>query len=158
MRYISISFTVNGIPTQLTTEVNRTLLDILREDLRLTGAKNGCEAGECGACTVIVDGKPMNACLYLAPQVDGAIIQTIEGIGTQKKPHPLQKAFAETGAVQCGFCIPGMIMSAKALLDSNPNPSRDQIREGLSGNLCRCTGYTKIFEAVEMAAREMHNG
>ena len=155
MSTMNISFTVNGKQQQLTSNTNRTLLDILREDLHLTGTKNGCEAGECGACTVIVDGEPMNACLILAGQVNGKSIQTIEGLGTKENPHPLQKAFAETGAVQCGFCIPGMIMAAKALLDTNAKPNRLEIQEGLAGNLCRCTGYTKIFEAVEKAALEI---
>ncbi len=155
MKKISIRFRVNGEPIQLSTEPNRTLLQILREDLGLTGTKNGCETGECGACTVIVDGQAMNSCLILAGQVNGMEIETIEGLVMNGKPHPLQTAFVEAGAVQCGFCTPGMIMASKALLDKNPHPTRSEIQQALSGNLCRCTGYTKIFEAVEKAPEEL---
>ena len=158
MTPVNIVFTVNGQVQQLASAPNRTLLEILREDLGLTGTKNGCEVGECGACTVIMDGEAVNACLVLAGQLNGKEIQTIEGLSNAAQPHPLQKAFMENGAVQCGFCTPGMIMAAKALLDHTPQPTRQEIREALAGNLCRCTGYTKIIEAVEQAAREMTNG
>ena len=158
MTAVNIVFTVNEQVQQLASAPNRTLLEILREDLGLTGTKNGCEVGECGACTVIMDGEAVNACLVLAGQLNGKEIQTIEGLSNAAQPHPLQKAFMENGAVQCGFCTPGMIMAAKALLDHTPQPTRQEIREALAGNLCRCTGYTKIIEAVEQAAREMTNG
>ncbi len=149
---IEISARVNGTSVVLRTPANRTLLAILREDLHLTGVKEGCGIGECGACTVIMNGKAVNACLVLAPKVDGADITTIEGLGDEKALHPLQKAFVEHGAVQCGFCTPGMILAAKALLDENPHPTRLEIREGISGNLCRCTGYQQIVNAIESVA------
>jgi aerobic-type carbon monoxide dehydrogenase small subunit (CoxS/CutS family) len=147
-----ILLTVNGVRQTLTTAANRTLLHLLREDLGLTGTKDGCSEGECGACTVLMDGKPVNACLVLAPQADGRDIVTIEGIGTRDRPHPLQSAFVEQGAVQCGYCTPGVIMSSYALLQENRRPSDDEIREAIAGNLCRCTGYAKIVAAVEQAA------
>jgi len=132
-----------------------TLLDFLREELGMKGTKKGCDSGQCGACTVIMDGKPINACLVLATQADGKEILTIEGLSSGKRLHPLQEAFAEEGAVQCGFCTPGMILSAKALLDEKRDPSEEEIREALSGNLCRCTGYVKIIKAVQKAATTM---
>ncbi len=152
---VEISMQVNGVSVVLRTPANRTLLSILREDLRLTGAKEGCGIGECGACTVLMNGKAVNACMVLAPKADGARITTIEGLGDEARLHPLQEAFVKHGAVQCGFCTPGMILSAKALLDENPNPTRLEIREGISGNLCRCTGYQQIVDAIEeVAARK----
>ena len=132
-----------------------TLLDFLREELGMKGTKKGCDSGQCGACTIIMDGKPINACLVLATQADGKEILTIEGLSSGKRLHPLQEAFAEEGAVQCGFCTPGMILSAKALLDDKKDPSEEEIREALSGNLCRCTGYVKIIKAVQKAATTM---
>ena len=132
-----------------------TLLDFLREDLGLKGTKRGCDSGQCGACTILMDGKTMNACLVLAIQADGKEILTIEGLSSGGRLHPLQEAFVEEGAVQCGFCVPGMILSAKALLDEKKDPSEEEIRESLSGNLCRCTGYVKIIKAVQKAAALM---
>ncbi len=149
---VEISAMVNGTSVVLRTPANRTMLSILREDLHLTGVKEGCGIGECGACTVIMDGKVVNACMVLAPKMDGATITTIEGLGDEENLHPLQKAFIEHGAVQCGFCTPGMILSAKALLDEKPHPTRLEIREGISGNLCRCTGYQQIVDAIESVA------
>ncbi len=149
---VEVSMEVNGESVVLQTRSNRTLLSILREDLHLTGVKEGCGIGECGACTVLMNGKAVNACMVLAPKADGAVITTIEGLGDDKHLHPLQQAFIEHGAVQCGFCTPGMILSAKALLDKNPNPTRLEIREGISGNLCRCTGYQQIVDAIEAVA------
>lgn len=143
-----IRFTVNREVVELEVPANQTLLKMLREDLDLTGAKEGCGAGECGACTVLMDGKPVNSCLVLAAEVDGHEILTVEGLARGTELDPLQEAFIENGALQCGYCTPGMIMSAKALLIENPNPSEAEIREWISGNLCRCTGYEKIIEAV----------
>ncbi len=147
-----VNITVNGIKYQENVSPNLTLLKFLREDLGLTGTKEGCGNGQCGACTVIMDGKAVNSCLVLAVQANGSHVETIEGIGTPDKLHPLQKAFIKEGAVQCGFCTPGMIMSAKVLLDKKNNPEEEEIREALSGNLCRCTGYVKIVQAVKRAA------
>ncbi len=149
---VEISAVVNGTSVVLRTPANRTVLSILREDLHLTGVKEGCGIGECGACTVIMNGKAVNACMVLAPKMDGATITTIEGLSEGEELHPLQRAFIEHGAVQCGFCTPGMILSAKALLDENPHPTRLEIREGISGNLCRCTGYQQIVDAIESVA------
>jgi carbon-monoxide dehydrogenase small subunit len=146
---------VNGNDCSLSVPAEATLLEVLRHELGLTGAKSGCEAGDCGACTVLVEGKPVNACLMLAAQADRRSITTIEGLATPAGLHPLQKAFEENGALQCGFCGPGAILSAKALLDENPAPGVHEIREALAGNLCRCTGYAKMIAAVEQAAREM---
>ena len=150
-----IELRVNGETRTVAAPEHRSLLEILREDLNLTGTKHGCELGECGACTVLVDGKPMLSCLLLPGQVVGREIETIEGMARDGKLHPLQKAFAEFGPVQCGYCIPGMLLTAKELLERNPNPSSKDIREALAGNLCRCTGYQKIVDAVQMAARDL---
>lgn len=148
---VPLNIKVNGEDNHLEISPNKTLLDVLREDLGLTGTKKGCGTGECGSCTVLLDGQPVKSCLILALQADGKEVLTIEGIG-KNKPHPLQVAFAEKGAIQCGFCTPGMIMTAKALLDSNPNPTDEEIKEAISGNLCRCTGYKKIIEAIKDCA------
>jgi aerobic carbon-monoxide dehydrogenase small subunit len=153
---IRVTLTVNGKPRTITTEPNKTLLYALRDDLRLTGAKDACGGeGECGACTVILDGEAVNACLVLVGQAEGRSVETIEGLVHNGQLHPLQRAFVETGAVQCGFCTPGAIMAAKALLDRVPAPTDDDIREALSGTLCRCTGYSKMIVAVRRAAEEM---
>ena len=146
-----IRITLNGEPVDISFAPYKTLLEVLREDLNHTGTKHGCELGECGACAVLVDGKPVLSCLLLALECDGKRVLTVEGLGSDGKLHPLQDAFADLGAAQCGYCTPGILVTAKALLDQNPRPSRDQIREALSGNLCRCTGYLQIFEAVEAA-------
>ncbi len=152
---MDVTVTVNGETKTASVPPETTLLKMLREDLHLTGAKLGCDVGDCGACTVIVDGIAINACLMLAGQAQGKTIQTIEGMASLDGYHPLQRNFEELGALQCGFCGPGMILSAKQLLDNNPDPSKEEIQDALSGNLCRCTGYTKIVEAVIDAAREM---
>ena len=133
----------------------KTLLEVLREDLQLTGTKHGCELGECGACAVLVNGEPVLSCLTLAVEMQGAAITTIEGVANGAELHPLQTAFADHGGSQCGYCTPGIILTAKALLERNPDATRDEIREGLSGNLCRCTGYLQILDAVESAAAEL---
>jgi carbon-monoxide dehydrogenase small subunit len=146
---------VNSESHEVATEINKTLLEVLREDLNLTGTNHGCELGECGTCAVLVAGKPVLSCLMLGIEAQQAEILTIEGMMRDGKPHPLQNAFADLGAAQCGYCIPGILLTAKALLDENPTPTRGEIRQSLSGNLCRCTGYTKIIEAVELAAKEM---
>ncbi len=151
MKY-AVSLTVNGEERELLVEAKETLLDILRNRLGLTGAKKGCNIGECGACTILLNGKPVNACLILAVEADGAEVVTIEGLGRPNELHPMQKAFLDHGAVQCGFCTPGMILAAKALLDENPSPTEEEVREALSGHLCRCTGYVKIVEAVMATA------
>jgi carbon-monoxide dehydrogenase small subunit len=147
-----ITVTVNGETEFLEVESHRTLLQVLREDLDLTGTKNGCNSGECGACTVLFDGEPVNACLVLAVEADGHEVITIEGLAQKGALDPLQRAFINRNAVQCGFCTPGMIISARALLDRNPQPSEMEIRQAIAGNLCRCTGYTRIVEAVQEAA------
>ena len=144
---------VNGEVKEVATETNKTLLEVLREDLGLTGTKHGCELGECGTCTVLMSDEPVLSCLVLGVESEEAEIVTIEGLMAHGHPHPLQNAFADLGATQCGYCIPGVILTAKVLPDKNPHPSRDEIREALAGNLCRCTGYTKILEAVELAAK-----
>jgi carbon-monoxide dehydrogenase small subunit len=140
---------------QVATEINKTLLEVLREDMNLTGTKHGCELGECGTCAVLVDGQPVLSCLMLGVEAVDRDVVTVEGLTQNGKVHPLQKAFADLGAAQCGYCIPGILLTAKALLDEKPQPTRNEIREALSGNLCRCTGYTKILQAVELAAQEI---
>lgn len=152
-----ITLIVNDQKYDIAVLPHRTLLQVLREDLGLTGAKHGCGLGECGACTVLVDGLPVNSCLMLAIQAHGCKVTTIEGLASDGRLHPLQEAFVEHGAIQCGFCTPGMILSAKALLDKNPRPTEEEIRGAISGNLCRCTGYQKIVEAIEFASRTMAN-
>jgi len=149
-----IRITVNGKPYELSVRPHATLLEVIREDLGLTGTKEGCGVGECGACTVIMNGKSVNACLVLAPEADGKEITTIEGLADGDKLDPIQQAFYEIGGLQCGFCTPGMIMSTKALLADKPEPTDQEIRKGLEGNFCRCTGYTKIFESVREASRK----
>ena len=143
------AFAVNGERHELAFAPHKTLLELLREDLGLTGTKHGCELGECGTCTVLVDGVPILSCLALAMAYAGRSIETVEGMAQGAALHPLQEAFAELGAAQCGYCTPGFLLAAKALLDANPHPTRDEIKDALSGNLCRCTGYLKIYEAVE---------
>ncbi|MDX0173072.1 (2Fe-2S)-binding protein [Sinorhizobium meliloti] len=151
-----VSMTVNGEARELAVVPNRTLLDALRNEGSLTGTKKGCDVGDCGACTVIMDGRPVNACLVLAIEAEGATIETIEGLQpAYDQPHLLQQKFMEHGGAQCGFCTPGIIMMAKALLDENPDPSEDEIRFALAGNICRCTGYTKIIDAVRATAVEL---
>jgi aerobic-type carbon monoxide dehydrogenase small subunit (CoxS/CutS family) len=146
---------VNGEQHEVLVPVHKTLLEVLREDLDLTGTKHGCELGECGACAVLVDGGPILSCLALPVELQDSEIVTVEGLGQGSRAHPLQQAFAELGAAQCGYCTPGFLVTAKALLDEDPHPTRERIVEALSGNLCRCTGYVKIFEAVELAAARM---
>jgi carbon-monoxide dehydrogenase small subunit len=150
-----IRFTLNGEETDVAFAPYKTLLEVLREDLNHTGTKHGCELGECGACAVLLDGKPVLSCLLLAVECAGKDVLTVEGLGENGALHPLQEAFADLGAAQCGYCTPAILVTAKALLDHNPHPTRDQIREALSGNLCRCTGYLQIFEAVEAAVLEI---
>ena len=152
MNTYDIKIKVNGEWRSAEVTATETLLEALRNRLDAVEVKNGCEQGDCGACTVILQKKAVNACLVLAVQADGKEVTTVKGIGSQESPHHLQTAFVEHGAIQCGYCTPGLIVSAKALLDANPDPTRDEIREGISGNLCRCTGYTKIVEAIEDAA------
>src|SRR5262245_59936813 len=146
---------VNKEPVELLVDDYKTLLEVLREDLGLTGTKHGCELGECGACAVLVDGEPMLSCLLLAVESTGRRVTTVEGLAAGGHLHPLQESFADLGAAQCGYCTPGILMTAKALLDREPHPSRERIREALSGNLCRCTGYHQIVEAVEAAAGKL---
>jgi len=154
---IDVTIVVNGQTRRASVPPETTLLALLRDHFGLTGAKVGCDVGDCGACTVIVDDRPVNACLMLAGQADGRRVLTIEGVAANGRLHPLQKAFEDSGALQCGFCGPGMILSAKALLDQNPEPSRHEIRDALAGNLCRCTGYTKLVDAVSDAARVLRS-
>jgi len=151
MNKLIIELTINGKKRKVETTSYARLLDLLRDDLHLTGTKEGCGKGECGACTVIMNGELVASCLVLAPQAEGAVITTIEGIGKGEKLDPIQEAFVETGAVQCGFCTPGMILAVKKLLEENSYPDEEEIRRGISGNLCRCTGYQKIFDAVKLA-------
>ena len=153
MSYHSISFTVNGEAELVDVPSSMTLLQMLRDKLALTGTKNGCAAGECGACTVLMNGDPVNSCMVLAVECDGADIVTVEGLAHDTQLDPVQQAIIDKGGVQCGFCTPGVLMSARALLDRNPRPSESEIREALVGNLCRCTGYVTIVEAVTEAAR-----
>ena len=152
---LTIEVTVNGRPRTLEIAVNQTLLDVLRDEIDLTGTKECCVVGECGACTIIVDGRSMNSCLMLAVEVDGAELTTVEGLEKEGDLSPLQAAFLDEGAAQCGFCIPGQLMSATALLMKNPTPTVEEIQEGLAGNLCRCAGYEQITKAVLAAAREV---
>ena len=150
-----ITTTINGIVHQLDVQPEKTLLSVLRDQLHLTGTKEGCGTGDCGACTVLMDGKAVTSCLVLAVEADGREITTIEGIATDGQLHPVQEALVELGGFQCGFCTPGMVVSAVAFLRENPKPTEEEIRRGLAGNLCRCTGYTKIVEAVQKAAASM---
>lgn len=150
-----VRFNVNGDPVDMDVEDSWTLLKVLREKLHLTGAKNGCDVGDCGSCTVILNGLAVNACLVLAVEVEGGSVLTIEGLAKEGQLHPVQKAFVDHGAIQCGFCTPGMVMAAKALLDKNLSPTEDEVRRGLAGNICRCTGYSKIVEAVLAASKVM---
>lgn len=155
----TITFTVNGKPQKVHVKPSWTLASVLREQLGLLGTKIGCGEGECGACTVLMNGKTVTSCLVLAVQADGAEIITIEGLeNTDGTLHPVQEAFVEAGAVQCGYCTPGMVMSTIALLEKHPEPTEEEVREGLTGNLCRCTGYQKIFEAVQIASKKMRRG
>ena len=153
---VALALTVNGEQTPLLVPVHKTLLEVLREDMGLTGTKHGCELGECGTCTVLIDGRPELSCLLLPIQIEGRAITTIEGMAEGAELHPLQQAFAELGAAQCGYCTPGILLAARSLLETNATPSRDEIREALAGNLCRCTGYVKILQAVELAAERMN--
>lgn len=155
---VHLNLNVNGEETMVSVAPYKTLLEVLREDLMLTGTKHGCELGECGACTVLVDGQPLLSCLVLTLECEGAKIETIEGMADSGKLHPLQQAFADHGGSQCGYCTGGMLLSARALLESQPSPDRAQIREALSGNLCRCTGYQQIIDSVEAAAATMRDG
>ncbi|NWF91302.1 MAG: (2Fe-2S)-binding protein [Syntrophaceae bacterium] len=151
----SISFVLNGEPVRAEIEPHLTLLHLLRDELELTGTKEGCGMGECGACTVLLDGRPVNSCILPAMEVDGKNVTTIEGlIDAQGNLHPIQKAFIEHGAIQCGFCTPGMVLSAKALLDENPKPTEEEIRNAIAGNLCRCTGYLQIVQAIKAASNQ----
>ena len=152
---LSIQLTVNGTVHDIEVEPRKTLLAVLRDQLALTGTKEGCSTGDCGACTVLLDGQPVTSCLVLAASADGREITTIEGLAEDGRLHPVQQAFIDVGGLQCGFCTPGMIMSAVALLRDNPSPTDTEIRSALAGNLCRCTGYTKILEAIRKAAKEM---
>ena len=152
---IHLKLSVNGEETPVSFASYKTLLEVLREDLNLTGTKHGCELGECGACAVLVDGEPQLSCLMLGVECEGRRIETVEGLANGPELHPLQAAFADLGAAQCGYCTPGILMTAKALLEREANPSRETIKEAISGNLCRCTGYLQIFEAIEEAAVRM---
>ena len=155
MEEVKVSFILNDESVSVEVDPRKRLLDMLREDFLLTGVKEGCSVGECGACTVLIDGKAVTSCLVLAPQVNGHQVTTIEGLQKKGELHPLQEAFIESGAVQCGFCTPGMILAAKALLDENPRPTREEIKTAISGNLCRCTGYEKIIKAIETAVKNL---
>jgi carbon-monoxide dehydrogenase small subunit len=150
-----LTLRVNGETQEVAVPVHKTLLELLREEMGLTGTKHGCELGECGTCTVLIDGQPVLSCLILPVECEGREIMTVEGMAQGGRLHPLQQAFAELGAAQCGYCTPGILLTAQALLDETPNPTRDQIKEALAGNLCRCTGYTKILDSVELAALRM---
>ena len=154
-RNVQLRLNLNGEEAEVSFAPYKTLLEVLREDLGLTGTKHGCELGECGACTVLVDGTPVLSCLQLAVECEGRSVETIEGLARGNALHPLQAAFADHGGSQCGYCTPGVIMTAKALLGEEPNPSRDRIREATSGNLCRCTGYNQIVESIEVAAADL---
>ena len=150
-----ITLVVNGEPVEVAFAPHKTLLEVLREELGLTGTKHGCELGECGTCTVLLDGMPVLSCLVLALACAGKHVETVEGMAEGPELHPLQRAFADLGAAQCGYCTPGFLLAAEALIEANPKPTRDEIKEALAGNLCRCTGYLKIYEAVELAAARM---
>ncbi|HYA46692.1 MAG TPA: (2Fe-2S)-binding protein [Burkholderiales bacterium] len=154
-RNVHVCLRVNGEEQQVSFAPYKTLLEVLREDLNLTGTKHGCELGECGACAVLIDGEPVLSCLVLALECEGRCIETVEGLASGTKLHPLQAAFADRGGSQCGYCTSGMLMTAKALLDHEPNPSRERIKEAIAGNICRCTGYNQIVEAIESAAVEL---
>jgi len=153
-----LRLSVNGEDHDLAAAAHKTLLEVLREEMGLTGTKHGCELGECGTCTVLVDGRPVLSCLALPIELEGRAITTVEGLARVGRLHPLQQAFAELGAAQCGYCTPGFLLTARALLADNPRPTRQEIREALAGNLCRCTGYTKILDAVELAALRCAGG
>ena len=157
-RHSHLALAVNGETVETSFAPYKTLLEVLREDLGLTGTKHGCELGECGACAVLIDGEPQLSCLVLALECEGKAIDTVEGLARGAQLHPLQAAFADLGAAQCGYCTPGILMTAKALLAHEPHPSRERINEAISGNLCRCTGYQQIVEAIEEAARKMSAG
>ncbi len=152
---VKIAFELNGEPVEVAFAPHKTLLEVLREDLALTGTKHGCELGECGTCTVLLEGKPVLSCLALGLACAGHRVKTVEGMAQGGKLHPLQEAFAELGAAQCGYCTPAFLLAAEALLSESPRPTRDEIKQALSGNLCRCTGYIKIYEAVELAAARL---
>ena len=154
---MKVFFILNGLQTIIDVDPDRRVVDILREDLQLTGTKEGCGSGECGACSILVDGESRLSCLILAAQLEGRQVVTVEGLAAGGKMHPVQEAFVEHGAVQCGFCTPGMVMAVVDLLSRNAEPTRSEVREGISGNLCRCTGYQKIVDAVEAAAKAMKN-
>lgn len=154
---VQLTLTVNGEAQQVAFSPYKTLLEVLREDMNLTGTKHGCELGECGACAVLIDGEPRLACLELALECEGRQIETVEGLACGSELHPLQAAFADLGGAQCGYCTPGILMTAKALLEKEPNPTRERIRDAISGNLCRCTGYQQIYESIEEAARRIND-
>jgi carbon-monoxide dehydrogenase small subunit len=155
---VQLVLSVNGEEHQVMAPVHKTLLEVLREELNLPGTKHGCELGECGTCTVLIDGEPVLSCLALPVECQGRAVRTVEGMARGSELHPLQQAFVELGAAQCGYCTPGMLLTAEALLAANPTPTRDEVRHALSGNLCRCTGYTKILDAVELAGLRMRGG
>jgi len=158
MRKTTCALRVNGEAVEASFLPHKTLLEVLREDLGLTGTKHGCELGECGTCTVLVDGEPVLSCLVLGLEAEGREITTVEGLADARGPHPLQHRFAELNAAQCGYCTPGFLLTAKALLDREPVPDREMLKRELAGNLCRCTGYLKIYEAVELAAEDLRDG
>jgi aerobic-type carbon monoxide dehydrogenase small subunit (CoxS/CutS family) len=153
-----LTLRVNGETHEVAAPIHKTLLEVLREEMNLTGTKHGCELGECGTCTVLIDGEPWLSCLTLPVEVQNREITTVEGLAEGSRPHHLQMTFTELGAAQCGYCTPGILLAAKALLDAEPDPTRERIAQALAGNLCRCTGYVKIFEAVELAAARARNG
>ena len=155
MKSVRLKLRVNGEEQETVFPIYKTLLEVLREELNLTGTKHGCELGECGACAVLIDGEPQLSCLVLAVECEGRHVETVEGLARGAELHPLQAAFADLGAAQCGYCTPGILMTAKALLEREKNPSRERIKEAISGNLCRCTGYQQIYEAIEEAAKQL---
>ena len=157
MKTVTITTTVNGERFTRSVPVNMTLVEFIRDELHLNGTKEGCDEGECGACTILFDGHPFNSCLVLAAEADGHEITTIEGMAHDGRLHPIQEAFLEVGAVQCGYCTPGMILSAKAVLDEFPDPTQAQIRTGIEGNICRCTGYNRIVSAIQLAAKKIRD-